>query len=123
MRSLDEKRVLRRFIYSRLTLVLLLIVLVLLLKSVFEAWQREREARESRDAVLRNYEELTAREDGLTERIVRIESERGQEEELRKKFGAALPGEEVIIIVENSAPPPAPTPPHSGIWGWLRGLF
>ncbi len=123
MRNFDEKRRLRRFIYSRLTIVILLILLLLLLRSVFEAWQREREARSGRDAALRSYEEMTARQENLANRLTRLTTPAGQEAELREKYGAAAPGEEVIVIVDHDNNEAAATQSSSGFWAWLRGLF
>lgn len=123
MRSLEEKRALRRFIYSRLTIIVLLLVLLLLGRSVWKAWQRYEQAKSDRDASARNYEELEEREAKLAERLLLAESERGEEEQLREKYGAARPGEQVIIIVDNDTATSTPARSRSGFWTWLWSWF
>lgn len=63
--------------------------------------------RKSRNNLTQNKEEenklaaLEKRNAELKNKIMRMESESGKEEEIRKKFNVAKPGEKILVIVDK----------------------
>ena len=100
MQKFKEKRRLRQFFYSKGTILLLVIVLFFLGRAVISAHQKFSLTQRNETAAMREYEELRERKEILKHDVERLNTERGLEEELRKKFNIAKPGEEVINIVE-----------------------
>ncbi|HEY4504186.1 MAG TPA: hypothetical protein VJI73_00250 [Candidatus Paceibacterota bacterium] len=89
----------RRVLYSWPVLIILFILIVLMIKStwrVYVNWDLSKDlAREANLEYLAN-QERTAR---IEEEVARLKTERGLEEELRRSFPIAKPGEEVVVIL------------------------
>ena len=81
------------------------------------AWQEQKNAEEQLADVSKRYV-------ALSESVSHFDSERGMEEEFRKRFPVAREGEEVIVLVDapSGADETAPKEPPT-IWERLRGWF
>ncbi|HJO89908.1 MAG: septum formation initiator family protein [Candidatus Pacebacteria bacterium] len=101
MFDFHEKRKFRRFLYSKVMLIILAIIVVWLFFAVFDMYKKERDtglkSAEQREIL----NELEERETALQDEINRLSTEKGIEEEIRSKFEVGREGEEVIIIVDN----------------------
>jgi cell division protein FtsB len=104
-----EKRSYRRFMYSRASLVVILAVVVLLGRAAFVMYGKEREARRNAAAAAEELVAVKEREEYLEKEIARLETERGVEEEIRKKFRVVKEGEQLIVLVDSPSPEPATT--------------
>ncbi len=92
--------------------------------AVWEIRGKERIAAEEKENARHALQELIERRDTLEEGVAHFESARGIEEEIRKRYPAALPGEEVLVLVdapEAEARQVATPPP--GWWGIIRSWF
>ena len=103
---------------------LLLVLAVFLSGATWEVYQKEKNARAERDIALEAHESLTERKEKLSDDLTALESERGLEEEFRKRFPVAREGEEVIILVDAKDTAPSSTEStERGFWGTVRGWF
>ena len=124
MKFLRRTRSIRRFLYSPLFIIGLLILFVVLLKAAYGAYQNEKKSRQELQNVRQNSEELSSREDFLATEIQRLESTRGLEEELRNKFPVAKEGEKVVIIVEPEKDTSvSASQQNKGFWSSFLDLF
>jgi len=99
---------------------------VLLLMLGFETWQiyvKERDARAAHMNEARALSELSDREAALTESLKRFDTPRGLEEEVRKRFPVARPGEEAILLVAPAEPDRAAEDTKGGFWERLFGWW
>ncbi len=124
MLEFHERRKLKQFLYSKGMLVVLAALAVVLGNAVWNIYGKEREAvarRLEREAELTD---LTKRSGVLAAEIERLSTARGIEEEVRKKFEVAGPGEGVIILVEPPREePPAPRSRGAGFIDWVQSFF
>jgi len=108
---------------SRFLLIFLALVVILLTKAAFGAWQKNSLAyqkyRESKAQLL----ELEATRDGLEAEIARLNTDRGLEEELRKKFQVVKSGEQALVIVDTGGAPTDEAPAEKSLWGKFIGFF
>ena len=102
MLEFQEKKKLKRFIYSRLTVSLLLIVLFFLLKGVWNVYGKQQITRENYEETRVKLEALRARETKLSKDIEKLKTDEGVEQEIRDRYGLVKPGEEIIVIVDKS---------------------
>jgi cell division protein FtsB len=102
MLEFQEKRKLKKFLYSRVTLIILLIFIILLLKEVIEVYQKQSLTVDNLSKTAVTLEGLRARERMLTSEVERLKTEEGKEIEIREKYGLVRPGEEVITVVDRS---------------------
>ena len=95
-----EKRKLKKVLYSRPTLVVLIIVILFLLNGVWNIYQKEKSTDIKKDITKEEFDAILEREAVLTKEINRLSTERGKEQEIRKKFNVARVGEEVVVIID-----------------------
>jgi len=100
MLEFHERRKLKRLLYSKVTLVVLLVVAALLLHSVWNVYQKEHGTRIIKAKRLEELNSLRGREAALQAEIDRLNTSRGVEEEIRKKFEVVREGESVIVIID-----------------------
>lgn len=96
-----EKRKFKRLLYSKITLIILGLIVIWLSFVVWSMYEKERDTRLKRIEQREILNELEGRESSLREEIERLSTERGIEEEVRSKFEVGKDGEEIIIIVDN----------------------
>lgn len=85
----------------RLLTLFLLVVSVLLVRSVWQVWQKNEESRTVRVEAEADMAAVSARYDELKERVDELETPRGQEAEIRHNFPVGKEGERVVIILDE----------------------
>jgi cell division protein FtsB len=88
--------------YSRPVIVLLAILIVLLARPVWKIWRKARVVAEEQAQVAAQLAELQSRRDFLRQEIAALQTARGMEGEIRKKFPVVREGEKVIIIGDDA---------------------
>lgn len=101
MMEFQEKRRVKKALYSKITLVLLLFLLFIILRGVWGVYQKQKYTKDNLEKVEDNLAELKEREERLSAEIDWLKTENGMEQEIREKYGLVKPGEEVIIIVDK----------------------
>lgn len=97
----QEKRKLKKYLYSKVVLVIFLAIIIWLLCSVWNVYKKQDMTRDNLAKTAASLEGLQAREKMLTGEIQKLKTDVGIEEEIREKYGLIKPGEEVIVIVDN----------------------
>lgn len=93
----------RRIVYSWPALAVLLLLVLLLGRATWRVSARWGQVRNDALQARARYQETEERFKELGEEVKRLGTERGLEEELRRNFPVAKPGEEVVIIVDSKA--------------------
>jgi cell division protein FtsB len=101
MLEFQEKRKLRSFLYSKTTLAILIIFIVLAANAVWGVYKKQSLTKENLAQTAATFDGLQAREKMLSSEIEKLKTETGKEEEIREKYGLVKPGEEVIIVVNE----------------------
>lgn len=101
MFDFHEKRRFRRFLYSKVTLIILGLIVIWLSFVVFDMYKKERDTGIKSAEQKEILNELEEREAALQEEIDRLSTQKGIEAEIRSKFEVGKEGEGVIIIVDN----------------------
>jgi cell division protein FtsB len=102
MLEFQEKRRFRRLLYSRVTFIILLLILIWLLNAVWKVYKKQDMTKDNLAKTAIDLEDLKAREKMLSLEIDRLKTEGGTEEEIREKYGLVKPGEEVLVVVDNN---------------------
>ncbi len=95
-----EKRKIKQRLYSWPVLILLVVITSFLLNGVWGVFLKERQTYINKHQRLSYLSGLEVRKNALENEINRLNSERGVEEEIRKKYEVAKEGEKVIVIIE-----------------------
>lgn len=129
MKEFQEKRKFRKIIFSRFSLIVLLVILVILSISVARVYNKSRKAALKNQEITQKIEELESKKRELDERIAKLETGSGLEEEVREKFGVKKPGEEVLTIIDKTPENDKINNEESDkgffgkIWSWIKDLF
>ncbi len=101
-RSLDHKRILRRWLFSPLTLIVLLIAVVIFGRGVYRVFEKERLSSEYLVSAQNDLKKVQEREVALNKSVDYLKTSEGVEAELRKKFRVVKEGEQVAVIVTKT---------------------
>lgn len=129
MKEFQEKRKLRKIIFSRYSLIVLLIILIILSISTAKVYLKSQRAVQKNQETIQKIQELEEKKRELEEKIAKLQTQSGMEEELMEKFSVKKQGEEVLNIIDKSPENDKidlGTENHnifSKIWNWLKNIF
>lgn len=101
MLEFQEKKKLRDILYSKITLVAIFIVLILIARANLNIYYKQKVSEKNLTKAKEELAGLKKREEMLSFEINRLKTDKGAEEEIRKKFMVGKIGEQVIIIVSD----------------------
>lgn len=101
MRDFKRKKGMRRFMESKFALFLLGGIILLFAWNVVGFIGKMMETSKNKNIAEKKVAELKQMKQELSENITSLNTEKGQEESIRDKFGFAKEGEEVVVIVEE----------------------
>lgn len=102
MREFQEKKKRRKIIYSWWSFVLLGSVFVFFMFSSVKVYVSGKGAYVKNEDFQKSLNEAMKRKNELEVEIARMKSESGKEEEIRKKFNVAKPGERLLVIMDKN---------------------
>jgi cell division protein FtsB len=103
MIEFQEKRRLKKLLYSKVTIVVLLIIIVLTINAVRGVYEKHLTTKDNLAKTAASLEGLQARERMLSTEIERLKTTDGAEIEIREKYGLVKPGEEVLVVVDSDS--------------------
>src|ERR1035437_2807730 len=95
----QQKRQFKKMLYSKLSFVVLLVLVFLIGKATYDIYQKEKLSSDNYLGVKKNYDSLNVRKNMLGSEINRLQTDTGIEEEIRSKFDVAKPSETVVVVV------------------------
>lgn len=120
----QEKRKFRKYLYSKVTLVILLIIIAVLLNAVYGVYKKQALSRDNLAKTELDFTKLQAREKTLSSEIGKLKTDSGTEEEIREKYGLIKPGEEVIMMVDKNDSTSSPDEiSDTSFWQGVRNWF
>lgn len=117
MKKFEARKQIKSRLYSRYTIVALLLLVILLAKGVLNIYFRETESSKMRKEATLKLADVLGRKENLSIQIDKLNSNEGMEEEIRTKFNVTKPGENVVIIVDNKDA--STTPEQDGFFAKL----
>jgi len=93
----------RKIISSKITLVVILIVLILMAKGANEMKRKNDLSASRLDTIEKDYQKLDTYKTELENRINYLSTTEGIESELRTKFRAVKEGEQIAVIIDKDA--------------------
>jgi cell division protein FtsB len=101
MKQFQKKRQFKNLCYSKFTIFILVLILVLISRGTWGVYQKSRLSLERRNMASVQLEKLQNREIELKKELERLESRVGIEEELRIRYSLSKENEKVIVIVDE----------------------
>lgn len=122
MLDYEEKRLIKRIIYSKVTIFIVAVLLFLVSRGTWKAYGDAKMTKENSDLAVQELNELKGRESVIENQIAELSTLEGREKEIRSKFQVAKEGEKMIMIVD-SKPDYPDTKPDKGFFEKLKSLF
>ena len=110
--------------YSRPVLLFLSVIFLLSLEGLWGIYQKHADALGKAQEAKADLENLRKREAELEKKVAFLKTERGREEEIRKKFMVGKEGEGVILVVDPAPSSTSPVPmPAPSLWAGFLDFF
>jgi cell division protein FtsB len=100
MEKLNKKKN-YRFWHSPLVLFIFFVILVFFSYQMIDLIKKQRETVRKKNLIMNEVYSLEARKDAISEKIMKLEKETGEEEIIREKYQLVQEGEKMIIIVDE----------------------
>ncbi len=124
MLRFQEKKTMKRYLYSRASLVIFGIILLVVTHAVYGVYRKAQSAGAFLGEAEVKLEEMKKREKYFSNEIERLNSDLGIEEEIRKKFQVAKEGEKVIVIMDDEGnKAEVQTEPTTTVWQKIFSVF
>lgn len=123
MKEFQRKRKIRRLLYSRLSLLILFILIALVAKGTWNVYTKERDSRKQLERVEEELAALEARDAALQNKIDRLKTSEGIEAEIREQFQVTKPGERMVVIVEEGGKSEEAAAPRQSLISKFFDLF
>ncbi len=129
MFEFHEKRKIKSVLYSRTTLAVLLVPILLMSYVAYGAYEKKEQASERREALSAELAVLENRAYDLEKDIAILSDPRGIESELRNRYEVGREGEEVIVFIDEEPEQDAGSsstevlPEKTGIWERFFGTL
>jgi cell division protein FtsB len=101
MLDFKEKKQIKKIFYSKITLVILLLLVIFMFKSVLGVYRSAKETNFKKEETNNKLIQLQEREQELSEDVDTLNTERGIEEEIRSKFKVVKEGEKIIMLIDR----------------------
>lgn len=104
MREFQERNKVKKRIYSKTTLLLLLLLCILVTRGAYGVYLKEKSSRQEMHRILEQKVELEQRLHAIEGHNEHLQTAAGIETEIRHKFDVVKDGEGVIVIVDKEMP-------------------
>lgn len=121
MKSFQGRQKTRRLIYSKLSLLLLILLVGGLLKGTWGMYKKASLAKDNLQASAERLSEFQTRKFELQNKVEKIKTARGVEEEIRRNFPVVKEGEKVITVVDQTGSSSVEEEPKKEWWKKIIG--
>jgi cell division protein FtsB len=120
---LRRKKKVRRLLFSRLSIILLLILVFFVGRATWRMYEKAINTRADLALVEAHYNDLESRERELSEKLKELNTEKGVEREIRDTYGVVKENEGVIILVEEEEEDEVKERENNKDFPWWKKLF
>lgn len=127
MYDFQQRNKIRKFVYSKIAVLILLIITIFLVRGAYSVLKKERESSKNVESVEQRLELAREKHDELDDSIDLLKTESGIEREIRNKFSVTKGEEEVAVIIDQEGQTEVSNTEKKGFWGkavsWFGSLF
>lgn len=123
MREFERKKKVKKIMYSRTIIFSLFVLLLFFIHATYGVYKKERITRNSLRQVENEKLNLDNRYHTLEKSVAYLQTDEGVEAEIRNKFRAVKPGEQVAIIVNTEVKKEVAVPKDRSFWMKIKDFF
>jgi len=102
MREFQERNTVKKRIYSKTAICILVIILILVAHGVYNVYEKEQESKAAVELTEKQQADTESRYNNIQQGNEELQSQAGVEAEIRSKFDVVKPGEGVIVVVDKN---------------------
>jgi cell division protein FtsB len=102
---LSEKNKIKKRMYSKTTLLLMFIFIIILLQGVYKVYLKDQASQNELERIRNEYTDISKRYEEIKMKDSQLSDKDGIEVELRGKYDISKPNEKVIVVVEPESVP------------------
>lgn len=123
MREFERKKKVKKIMYSRTIIFGLFILLLFFIHATYGVYKKERITRINLEQVENEKANLDHRYQTLEKSVAYLQTDEGVESEIRNKFRAVKPGEQVAIIVNTDIKKETVVKKDMSFWMKIKDFF
>jgi cell division protein FtsB len=123
MREFERKKKVKKILYSRTSIFILLVITVFLAHATFGVYQKAALTRENVLQIEKEKYDLDSRHQTLEKAVAYLQTDEGIETEIRRKFRAIKPGEQVAVIINTEVKKESMPAPNHSFWMKIKDFF
>ncbi|PIP87063.1 hypothetical protein COW81_02125 [Candidatus Campbellbacteria bacterium CG22_combo_CG10-13_8_21_14_all_36_13] len=113
-----------KFLYSKTSLVVLIIMIFFSGKAVLNLYEKEQSTSETLEVVTNEFNKIQDRKEFLESKLKSLATPKGIEMEIRDMFNVAKEGERVMVVVEKTSnDEDINVNEKKGIWQKIKNIF
>lgn len=90
-----------KFWHSPVILFIFFIAVIFFSYKMIDLIKKERETAHKKNLIMNEVNSLEVRKDAISEKIIKLEKETGEEEIIREKYQLVQEGEKMVIIIDD----------------------
>lgn len=102
MLDFQQKRKAKSFMYNRITIGILFVIMLFTLRSTWSVYQKQRESEVLKAISEKKVMELELRKKEINDNIQALNTEEGLEKEIRSKFNVVKENENMVVILDDA---------------------
>ncbi len=128
MLEFQQKRKMRKLVYSRTALIVLCVVAAIFLRATWNVYEKERLSEEYVSQAQAQLDKLSAKKEAISSSVAALGTDKGIEAEIRRKFRVVKDGEQIAVIVDDASATSATgesvaTSTEQGFWHTITSFF
>jgi cell division protein FtsB len=117
MHEFQQKKKIRKILYSPVVLILLLIITIFVIKGAWNVYEKDKLSAQNLKREKNELSKLLEREKNLAASLNYLKTDQGVENEIRTKFRAIKEGEKIAVIIDEQTPVTSTTTAEEhGFW-------
>lgn len=116
MKEYQQKHIFRTIAYSKTTIVILFVLIILLLRSIVELYAKSEEVAKLQDDSSRERSQIEEKVKKAEARNAELNTPRGFESYVRTTYPVVKEGEGVIVIYDDTGSPVVPVREDISLW-------
>ena len=103
MLDFQQKRKAKSFMYNRITIGILFVIMILTLRSTWSVYQKQMESQALKEISEKKFAELELRKKEINDKIQALNTTEGLEREIRSKFNVVKENENMAVILDDTS--------------------
>lgn len=123
MLDFQQKRKVKSFIYNRVTIGIIFVLVLYSSYSTIRVYQKQRESQLLKDVATKKLLELEQRDREIDFRINDLDTKQGLEREIRGKFNVSKDDENMVVVLDKESSTTSNQNVKIGFWQKILAIF